>query len=172
MVEDRGRKSLLKGRGSMLKRQYNNIVKGEASAYLTKDGTVIPLTIRKRIVLKNGKINVHVIRISSESSHYLTDTFTTLVDAKWRYTLLAFGLSFLLSWLIFAGLYYLVMYINHDFDPGNLPDVNVRNSNPESQVQLFLLVYSVLQDGGVLRDNVTLRLLKDKTNTIYQIIKI
>lgn len=44
------------------------------------------------------------------------DIFTTMIEMKWRWLIIFFTLSFLLSWLFFAALYYLVMYIHHDFD--------------------------------------------------------
>lgn len=46
----------------------------------------------------------------------LQDIFTTLVDIKWRWTIFVFALNFILSWLIFAVLWYLIAYSHGDFD--------------------------------------------------------
>uniref|UniRef100_A0A915K672 Uncharacterized protein n=1 Tax=Romanomermis culicivorax TaxID=13658 RepID=A0A915K672_ROMCU len=44
------------------------------------------------------------------------DIFTTVVDMKWRWCLLGFGVSFFTSWSAFAVLYYLMMLMHRDFD--------------------------------------------------------
>ncbi|CAG0920594.1 unnamed protein product [Notodromas monacha] len=80
------------------------------------------LLIRKRVVLKNGKINTRPIRIMNESSHYFSDLFTTLVDAKWRWTLLAFTCSFFLSWLFFAAIWFGIAYLHEDLAIGDRPE--------------------------------------------------
>jgi len=77
---------------------------------------------RRRIVSKQGECNVQLYRVSKKRKYFLKDAFTTCVDMKWRYTLLAFTASFLISWLLFAVVWYLIGYIHGDFLPENLPD--------------------------------------------------
>ncbi|KAK6643041.1 hypothetical protein RUM43_004544 [Polyplax serrata] len=79
----------------------------------------------KRSVLKNGQCNV--LKKSSNSNRrirYLQDIFTTLVDVKWRWTLVVFALSFIMSWLFYAGIYWLIAYAHGDFE--HLEDENWR----------------------------------------------
>ncbi|KAI5723347.1 hypothetical protein M8J76_004652 [Diaphorina citri] len=66
--------------------------------------------IRRRVVFKHGDCNV-----VQEN-----DIFTTLVDAQWRWTLLVFALNFLLSWLMFAIVWWLIVYTHGDLDKVNL----------------------------------------------------
>lgn len=47
--------------------------------------------------------------------------FTTLVDAQWRWTLLAFTLSFILSWLGFALIWWLIAFTHGDLELDHLP---------------------------------------------------
>ena len=56
---------------------------------------------------------------------YLADGFTTLVDLRWRYTILVFSASFLLSWLGFALVWHLIFWAHGDLEPGHLPDLQV-----------------------------------------------
>lgn len=46
----------------------------------------------------------------------IKDIFTTLVDAQWRWTLMVFALSFLLSWIGFATFWYLMAYAHNDLE--------------------------------------------------------
>ena len=39
-----------------------------------------------------------------------------------RYIALAFAMSFLVTWTLFAVLWWLICYIHGDFEPDNLPD--------------------------------------------------
>lgn len=73
--------------------------------------------LRRRAVLKNGDCNVTQVHISKRRRRYLQDIFTTLVDIQWRWTLLVFALSFLLSWLVFAAIWWLISYTHGDLDP-------------------------------------------------------
>ena len=57
---------------------------------------------RKRIVSKTGQSNTQLFRVNKKKTRLLKDVFVTILDWKWRYTLLAFITSFMLSWLIFA----------------------------------------------------------------------
>ena len=49
------------------------------------------------------------------------DIFTTLVDVQWRWTLLVFSLSFFLSWLTFALIWWLIAFTHGDLEPEHLP---------------------------------------------------
>ncbi|XP_054283845.1 G protein-activated inward rectifier potassium channel 3-like isoform X1 [Macrosteles quadrilineatus] len=79
--------------------------------------------LRRRAVFKNGEYNVIQTHVSKRRRKYLQDLFTTLVDIKWRWTILVFALSFLMSWFSFACLWWLIAYTHGDLEPENLkPD--------------------------------------------------
>ncbi|XP_011253068.1 uncharacterized protein LOC105249358 isoform X2 [Camponotus floridanus] len=84
--------------------------------------------LRRRAVLKNGDCNVLQSRISRRSLRFLQDIFTTLVDTQWRWTLLCFILSFLLSWLGFAVIWWLIAFTHGDFEERHLPPFQVENN--------------------------------------------
>ncbi|EFX88146.1 hypothetical protein DAPPUDRAFT_311738 [Daphnia pulex] len=78
--------------------------------------------IRKRVVLKNGECNVVQSNVAKRRRRYLADIFTTMVDIQWRWTLLIFTASFVLSWLAFAVLWWLIAFTHGDLEPEHLPD--------------------------------------------------
>lgn len=76
---------------------------------------------RRRAILKNGECNILKSKISKRRLRFLQDIFTTLVDAQWRWTLLAFTLSFILSWLGFALIWWLIAFTHGDLEEDHLP---------------------------------------------------
>lgn len=76
---------------------------------------------KRRVVEKNGDCNVQYKNISKRRRRYLTDIYTTLVDSSWSESLLLFALSFYVTWLTFAFLYYLICYLHGDLEPEHLP---------------------------------------------------
>ncbi|CAF3582751.1 unnamed protein product [Rotaria socialis] len=81
-------------------------------------------TSQRRLLLKNGDVNISRFNIEKRRRQYLADIFTTLIDLKWRYTLCLFTLGFCLSWLAFALIWYLLMYTYGDFHPDNYNSAN------------------------------------------------
>ncbi|KAI9539262.1 Inward rectifier potassium channel 2 [Dissostichus eleginoides] len=63
---------------------------------------------QSRFVRKDGHCNVQFINMSEKGQRYLADIFTTCVDVRWRWMVLIFCLSFLLSWLFFGFIFWLV----------------------------------------------------------------
>ncbi|XP_033826829.1 G protein-activated inward rectifier potassium channel 1 [Periophthalmus magnuspinnatus] len=87
---------------------------------------------RQRFVEKNGRCNVQHGNLGGETSRYLSDLFTTLVDLKWRWNLLIFILTYTIAWLVMASMWWIIAYIrgdlNHGRDPSYTPCVaNVYN---------------------------------------------
>ncbi|XP_052566461.1 G protein-activated inward rectifier potassium channel 3-like isoform X4 [Culex pipiens pallens] len=70
--------------------------------------------IRKRVIFKQGDCNVVQGNVAKRRRRYLQDIFTTLVDIQWRWTLVVFALSFILSWLGFGTIWYLISYSHGD----------------------------------------------------------
>ncbi|CAF1228860.1 unnamed protein product [Rotaria sp. Silwood1] len=79
---------------------------------------------QRRLLLKNGEVNISRFNIEKRRRQYLADIFTTLIDLKWRYTLCLFTLGFCLSWLAFALIWYLLMYIHGDLYSYNYNSAN------------------------------------------------
>ncbi|KAL5286768.1 irk-2.2 family protein [Megaselia abdita] len=83
--------------------------------------------LRRRAVHKNGDCNVIQKNLAKRRLRFLQDIFTTLVDSQWRWTLLAFALSFILSWLFFAVIWWLIAFTHGDLEPLHLPDFQEEN---------------------------------------------
>ncbi|XP_065353714.1 G protein-activated inward rectifier potassium channel 3-like isoform X1 [Cloeon dipterum] len=92
---------------------------------------------RKRVVFKNGECNVLQTNISKRRLRYLQDIFTTLVDVQWRWTLLVFALSFVLSWLGFAVIWWLIAFSHGDLEPNHLPDSQEESGWTPCVVNIF-----------------------------------
>lgn len=78
--------------------------------------------LRRRVVLKSGECNVLHSHVAQRRLRFLQDIFTTLVDIQWRWTLLVFALSFILTWLGYGILWWLIAFTHGDFEPDHLPD--------------------------------------------------
>ncbi|XP_059926265.1 G protein-activated inward rectifier potassium channel 1 isoform X2 [Gadus macrocephalus] len=74
---------------------------------------------RQRFVEKNGRCNVQHGNLGGESSRYLTDLFTTLVDLKWRWNMLIFILTYTIAWLVMASMWWIIAYIRGDLNHGH-----------------------------------------------------
>ncbi|KAG9461361.1 hypothetical protein GDO78_017118 [Eleutherodactylus coqui] len=72
---------------------------------------------RARFVGKNGTCNVSHKNIR-EQGRFLLDVFTTVVDLRWRHTLLIFTMSFLCTWLLFGMTWWLLAFAHGDLDHG------------------------------------------------------
>ncbi|KAK6483057.1 G protein-activated inward rectifier potassium channel 1 [Huso huso] len=73
-----------------------------------------PKRKRQRFVDKNGRCNVQHGNLGSETSRYLSDLFTTLVDLKWRWNLFIFVLTYTVAWLFMASMWWVIAYIRGD----------------------------------------------------------
>ncbi|XP_061413210.1 G protein-activated inward rectifier potassium channel 1 [Lethenteron reissneri] len=71
---------------------------------------------RQRFVEKNGHCNVQNGSIGSDTSRYLSDLFTTLVDLKWRWNMFIFVLTYTVAWLFMASMWWFIAYSRGDLD--------------------------------------------------------
>ena len=78
--------------------------------------------LKRRIVSKRGAVHISHELDRAQKNRFILDYFNTMLDMRWRYVLLLFTLSFFLSWLGFAGIWYLILYLRRDFEPDHLPD--------------------------------------------------
>lgn len=94
------------------------------------------LKTRKRVVFKNGSINVTKENVSKRSRRYLQDAFTTMVDLRWRYNLLVFLSGFIFSWMFFASIWYFVAFAH-----GDLGEVDVNHQRCVIGVNSFTTAF-------------------------------
>ncbi|XP_043911273.1 G protein-activated inward rectifier potassium channel 1-like isoform X2 [Protopterus annectens] len=71
---------------------------------------------RQRFVDKNGRCNVQHGNLGGETTRYLSDLFTTLVDLKWRWNLFIFILTYTVAWLVMASMWWIIAYIRGDLN--------------------------------------------------------
>lgn len=96
-----------------------------------------PQTTTPRLVAKNGTVNLYLDNI--DRRQYVRDLFTTMIDIKWRYNLAFAALGFVISWLFFAIIWYLVLYLHGDLEHENEPTWSpcIVNVNSFSSALLF-----------------------------------
>uniref|UniRef100_A0A8C1VV89 ATP-sensitive inward rectifier potassium channel 14 n=1 Tax=Cyprinus carpio TaxID=7962 RepID=A0A8C1VV89_CYPCA len=87
-----------------------------------------------RFVNKDGHCNVQFINMSEKGQRYLADIFTTCVDIRWRWMMVLFCLSFLLSWLLFGVIFWLIALSSGDSE--NQKQICI--SNVDSFMAAFL----------------------------------
>jgi len=94
-----------------------------ADSKLTQDAKVLPkkpitkISSRKRVILKNGNLNLCPKHVEKRHRRYLHDLFTTMVDIRWRWNLAVFTAGFLISWFGFAMVWWLIALLHSDIDP-------------------------------------------------------
>ena len=69
---------------------------------------------RRRLVCKNGNVNIVKTNMSEQRRRFAADIFTTLLDLSWRYIIAIFTLGFVVSWLGFAVIWYIIMKVHGD----------------------------------------------------------
>jgi potassium inwardly-rectifying channel subfamily J, other len=89
------------------------------TSYINKDELdspthTIKLNKKSRLVQKCGELNIQMNNVPKHKRRLLSDLFNTIIDIKWRWHLIVFILSFLISWLLFAFIWYLVAYVHGD----------------------------------------------------------
>lgn len=83
----------------------------------------------KRIVFKSGLLNIE--KSKTQRCRVISDIITAFVDARWRWTLVYCFVAYMVTWLIFACIWWIIMYLHGDLEPNNLPDAsNYKNRTP------------------------------------------
>lgn len=54
--------------------------------------------------------------IDHKGQRYIRDLFTTVIDARWRYTMSFFAFNLIFSWTFFASMWYLQAVLHGDID--------------------------------------------------------
>ncbi|XP_052763035.1 G protein-activated inward rectifier potassium channel 3-like [Mya arenaria] len=99
--------------------------------------------MRRRLVYKNGEVNITQANIRKRRRRYLADIFTTLVDIQWRYNLLVFTLAFIFSWLIFALIWWLICFSHGDLDEQNMIDTEWKPCVVEIKSFVSAILFSI-----------------------------
>ncbi|KAG1953047.1 ATP-sensitive inward rectifier potassium channel 8 [Pimephales promelas] len=97
---------------------------------------------KARFIAKSGACNLAHKNIR-EQGRFLQDVFTTLVDLKWRFTLVIFTMTFLCSWLLFAMGWWLVAFAHGDLNTNSKPVVDQCVTNVNSFTSAFLFSIEV-----------------------------
>lgn len=63
---------------------------------------------RPRLVKKCGELNIDVESVPKRKRRLMSDFFNTVLDVKWRWHILIFIMTFLISWIVFASAWYLI----------------------------------------------------------------
>ncbi|BFZ18815.1 hypothetical protein BsWGS_21854 [Bradybaena similaris] len=80
---------------------------------------------RKALVKKNGGYRVHSAGLAAHRRKYLADIYVTLLDLEWRYAFAIVFNAFLVTFLLFAIMWWLMAFNNGDFD-------NIKNPKHEA----------------------------------------
>lgn len=71
-------------------------------------------TKKRRFMRKDGNCSTDFHHVPGEWLPYMADIFITLVEIRWRMMLLAFALSYILSWLFFGILFWIIALAHGD----------------------------------------------------------
>lgn len=79
-----------------------------------------------RAVLKNGDINVE--KFYSHRINFFTNWFVSMVEARWRWTLLNFFLAFTGNWFSFGLIYWVIALSHGDLTEEHLPPNQMKSN--------------------------------------------
>ena len=99
-------------------------------------------SVTGRLIRKTGDSNVNIINVTNRKRKYAIDLITTIMEMKWRYHVVLFMATFILSWLIFGVLWYALAFVNGDLNQDGGDDDSTSGS--ECVVNVFDLQSAVL----------------------------
>ncbi|XP_010138742.1 PREDICTED: G protein-activated inward rectifier potassium channel 4-like, partial [Buceros rhinoceros silvestris] len=95
----------------------------------------------QRYVTKVGKCQVNLGNIQ-EKKRFLSDIFTTIVDLKYRWFLFVFTMCYIVTWVVFAVIYFLDAWVRgdvwHQGDPEWGGCMVVKISRPKKRAQTLI----------------------------------
>ena len=109
--------------------QLEKTASEEEKSYLRSRAQDIKRRMNKkmRVVQKAGVTNVTYKNISKKRRKYISDLYTTLLDASWGQCVLLFSASFFTSWIMFASFYYILSFLHEDLTEDHFPDKQEKN---------------------------------------------
>ncbi|XP_061595165.1 G protein-activated inward rectifier potassium channel 2-like [Cololabis saira] len=93
---------------------------------------------RQRYVTKDGKCRVNLGPIE-DKSRFISDIFTTLVDLKYRWFLLVFTMCYILTWVVFGGIYFIGAWLRDDIEHVHDPEWQPCFQNVDGYLAALLL---------------------------------
>lgn len=66
---------------------------------------------KRRLVNKSGELKVLAKNVPRKTRLYLADIFTTLIDLRWKWVILIFVASYIISWAVFGCVWWLIAYL-------------------------------------------------------------
>ncbi|CAF0868273.1 unnamed protein product [Brachionus calyciflorus] len=84
---------------------------------------------RPRLVKKCGELNIHMDNVPKHKRRLLSDFFNTILDMKWRWHLVIFVLTFIISWFIFATIWYMIAFVHGDLNVKIQSDETIQSTN-------------------------------------------
>lgn len=97
---------------------------------------------------KRGRINIHLKNIPDKSINYVRDLWNTLVNMRWRWTMLTVVLVNLLAYLTTAQLFYLDAWVSGDFSAQNATQHRVCIENAKNYTTFFMLGIETITTTG------------------------
>jgi hypothetical protein len=77
----------------------------------------VPRLRRPRLVKKCGELNITRENVLKHRRRLFSDIFNTILDIKWRWHFIFFLLAFIISWFLFANVWYMIAFLHGDFEP-------------------------------------------------------
>ncbi len=71
---------------------------------------------RPRLVEKSGELNIVMNNVPKHKRRLFRDMFNTILGIEWRWHVVFFLLSFMISWLVFAIGWYLIAFFHNDLE--------------------------------------------------------
>lgn len=84
---------------------------------------------RPRLVKKNGELNMHTENVHKHRRRLWSDIFNTILDVKWRWHFVFFFFSFIVSWFLFATIWYMIAFLHGDLVAKSTPSFTGSNSS-------------------------------------------
>lgn len=106
------------------KRRLQNSLSLDSSTKLVEKQFVVPDRLLNasdkipRFIPSGKNVSSPILfdNVHHQHKKFLSDFFTTCIDAKWRWIAVLFSSSFIVSWVIFGTFWWLVVYLRKVFD--------------------------------------------------------
>ena len=66
---------------------------------------------QRRLINKSGELKVLPKNVPRKVRRYLSDIFTTMIDLRWKWVIFIFVASYIISWVLFALIWWLMAYL-------------------------------------------------------------
>ena len=66
---------------------------------------------KRRLISKSGEVKVLAKNVPRKTRLYLADVFTTMIDLRWKWVILIFVSSYIVSWTLFGFIWWLIAHL-------------------------------------------------------------